>query len=196
MNRLFLCAVLVSVTLPPVVSAAADKFVEPTGFGKAKFGMSVAEVHKLYPKMQPTKGTEEAMKKGGQLVLIYDLEDQSVGPLKPCAANLRFFNDELYEVQFHCPDRVKVGQYLQKTYGEPTRTTEKAVFWMGKHNAVSLAPKTGAFGFSNLVRTQALQSILLNYLGKTAAQGGEAPAAGASGTSPTPAEAPAAPAHE
>jgi hypothetical protein len=172
-------------------SAAADKFPEPTGFGKVKFGMSVAEARKLYPKLQPTKGTEEAVAKGEQpqLVLIYEMDNQSVGPLTRCQVQLRFFTGELYEVGVRCPDRAKVGQYLQKTYGEPTKSTQNAVFWMGQRSSVSLAPRNGAFGFSDNKRLQAMQSMLFAQLQKMGA--GETPAAAAPGATPAPPEAPA-----
>jgi hypothetical protein len=175
----------------PGIMAAADKFPEPTGIGKAKFGMSVGEVRKLYPKLQPTKGTEEALKKGEQLVVIYEMDNQSVGPLKPCHTELRFFKDELYEVQIHCPDRDKVVAYLQKTYGPSTKASEKSIFWKGEHSAVTLAPRSGAFAFDDLKRSQAMQAALLAALSSMQRQtsGQSVPAA-----APTPAETPAAPA--
>ena len=183
-------AILVYAIAAAAASAAATetmKAPEPTGFGKAKFGMSVAEVRKLYPQLHPSKATEEAVKKGDQVLLIFELENQSVGSLKPCGAQLRFFKGELYEVQFRCPDRAKVAPYLQKTYGLPTKTTENAAFWMGKHSAVSLAPRSGAFGFSDLKRAQAMQSMLWASLQQPQATAGATPPAAAT---------PAAPAHE
>jgi len=194
-TRSFVCAALLIFATPALV-AAATEFHEPTGFGKAKFGMSVADVKKVNPKLEPTEAMRKLEGKGPQMLAIYELKDQSVGTLKPCQAEFRFFNDELYEVQFHCPDRVKIGEYLQKTYGEPTKTTEQAAFWMGKHSAVSLAPRTGAFGFSDLVRSQAMQSVLFTYINKKKQEQAAAGAGQPSGASPTPPQAPAAPAPE
>ena len=177
-------------------SAAAEvKFKEPTGFGKAKFGMSVADVRKVYPQMQATKGTEQVAGKGGEaFLLIFELDNQSVGPLKPCKAELRFFQNELYAVNFRCPDKVQVQQYLQKTYGLPTKTTERSAFWIGEHGAVSLSPSSGAFGFSDVKRGKAMQTVLFQYVQKGQADAAATATAAAPppGNTPTP----AAPAHE
>ena len=200
MQRQSVCvAIVVYAVAAWAASAAADmKTAEPTGFGKAKFGMSRAQVGKLVPKVHPNTATAAAEGKGAPLLMaIYEVEDQSVGPLKKCRAEFRFFKDELYEVQFRCPDRVKVGQYLQKTYGLPDKMTENAVFWMGKHSAVSLSPKSGAFAFGDRERSQAMQSVLFASMQKSGQALGAAPEAAAPGATPAaPETAPAAPPHE
>ncbi len=206
MNRQSVCvAILVCVMTTWAASAgAAMKAAEPTGFGKAKFGMSASEVTKLIPKLQPNKATAAAAgSKDALLMTIYDVEDQKVGPLTKCKAEFRFYKDELYEVQFRCPDRVKVGNYLQKTYGLPDKMTENAVFWMGKHSSVALSPHSGAFSFGDLQRSQALQSLLFAYMQKQAQGAGAtpgapeaAPAATPAAPAAPPAAAPDAPAHE
>jgi hypothetical protein len=171
-------------------AAAADKFPEPTGFGKAKFGIAAGEAVKLYPKLRPTKGTEEALAKGQHMVLIYEMENEKVGSLKACRVQFRFFNGEFYEAQFFCPDRAKIAEYLKKTYGEPTKASDKAVYWIGKEGAVSLSPRSGAFGFSDLKRSQVMQASMFAQLQKMGV--GATPGAGsAPAETPAPAQAPA-----
>lgn len=193
MRREYLFAAILILAAPRVMDAA-EKFPEPSGFGKAKFGMSVAQVRKLYPKLQPAKGTEQAASKGQQFVLAYGLENQSVGPLTGCRAQLRFFKDELYEVQFRCPDHDKVIDYFKKTYEEGPTVVGNSVYWMGQQGAVSLTPKSGVFAFSDVKRTQAMQSALLVGLGKRLPP--QTPTATAPATTPTAAETPAATPHE
>jgi hypothetical protein len=191
-QSLFAVILLCAVAVWAASAAAGETFVEPTGFGKAKFGMPVAQVHKLYPKLHPAKATEAAAGKGDQLLTIYLLEKQSVGPLKPCTAEFRFLKDELYEIQFRCPDRVKVGEYLQKTFGTPTKVAENAAFWMGKNAAVSLAPRSGAFAYGDRERTQALQAMMWASMHQPQAAAGATPPA-AEATPAAPEAAPAAP---
>lgn len=193
-QSLFAVILLCAVGVWAASAAAAEimKAPEPTGFGKATFGMSPAQVGKLFPKMQPTEATEATAGKGDQLMAIYQVEGQRVGPLRPCRVEFRFFKDELYEIQFRCPDRVKVAQYLQKTYGVPTKATENAAFWMGKHSAVSLAPRSGAFAYGDAKRTQAMQAMLWSYMHQPQAAAGATPPA-AEATPAAPEAAPAAP---
>jgi hypothetical protein len=172
-------------------SLAADKFPEPTGFGTAKFGMSVDEVRTLYPTLHPSKVTLQAAEKGKQLIVLYELENQSIGPLHACQVDLRFFKNELFEVQFHCPERDKAVQYVHKTYGTATKTTPNAVFWTGQQATVSLAPQSGAFGFTDMKRAQTIQAALLAAFSKRRV--GQTPTAAVPETTTTPAEAPAAP---
>src|SRR5262249_19767267 len=104
--------------------------------------MSAGEVKKLIPKLEPTAATANAAGSMDALLMtVYHVENQSVGPLKPCKVEYRFFKDELYEVQFRCPDPEKIKKYLLKTYGDPNKSTDDAVFWMGRQGTVALSPR-------------------------------------------------------
>jgi hypothetical protein len=186
-------AILLFALAAAAVTAAEVKFREPTGYGKAKFGMSAAQVKKLYPKLEPAKATAEAAGNAQQLLAVYFLEDQRVGPLKQCKVEFRFYKDELYEIQFRCPDRAGVGDYLQKTYGMPNQPSGNAVFWMGEHSAVSLAPRSGAFAYADRARSQAFQAILYKYMMNPLQTPGGTPPAGAATPAAT---APETPAHQ
>jgi len=184
-------AILVYAVMMAAVSSAAEvKFVEPAGFGKAKFGMSAAQVTKLYPKLRQEKAIESPTGEAPPMAVYY-LDDQRVGTLKQCKVELRFFKDELYEFQFRCPERAKVGDYLKKTYGLPTKSTETAVFWMGKQSAVGFSPPSGAFAYSDLARSQAMQALFYKAMIKAAQEGEQPAAAGATpGAAAPPAQAP------
>jgi len=143
------------------LAAAADKFPEPTGIGKATFGMAVAEVKELFPNMRPTKATEAALKKGGEQTLAeFDLDDQSVGPLK-CKCRLRFFKERFYQASFNCPDRDPVVEYLNKTYGPPTQSTATSIYWMGEHGMVGLAPRSAGFSLEDVKIGKEVQMTLV-----------------------------------
>jgi len=146
--------------LSAIAAAAEVQFHEPDGFGEAKFGMPVAEVGHVYQTLRPAKIMEGATGKGPRMLMIYDLDDQPVGPLAHCHLELRFFNDELYEIEFRCPERAKVGQYMQKTYGLPTKVTATTALWTGKHSSVAFDGSSGAFVYRDLARGQAMQAAL------------------------------------
>ena len=147
-----LCAIAVS-------AAKAELSAEPGGFGEAKFGMSVDEVRKIYPTLHLTEATKRAI--AGDL-LQFEMENVTVGPLQPCSALLSFYNQEFYSARFRCPDRGKVVQYLEKTYGPPSKITAKGTSWAGEHGTVWLAPTGGTFGVDDVRRSLAVKAALLS----------------------------------
>jgi hypothetical protein len=160
-----------------LTAAHAAGFPEPDGYDKAKFGMTAAQVTKLYPKAKPEATSTPAP---GQAMppftlVTYTLDDQSLGPLKPCTVGFRFFKDELYEIQFRCPrtDKQKITDYLQKRFGLATRVSDDAMSWTGKHTEISHVPAGGVFMFADLGRSRMMTFTLMNYLNKM--QGGAVP---------------------
>jgi hypothetical protein len=161
--------------------AAADTFHEPDGFGKAKFGMSEAQVKALYPQMEviaePTV-TPNTPPQPFRLAM-YGLNNQTVGTLRHCSVELRFFQLGMYEVQFLCPDKHAARVYLQKTFGAPTRAEENSLLWQGQKTAITYAPGSGAFMFGDIAATTKLNYALLALVLQQ--KGGVTP-----GTPPTP----------
>ena len=134
---------------------------EPNGFGKAKLGMTVEDVKKVFPNMKqlgnPTPET-------AALLAVFALENQSVYGLKPCTVSLQFDPQRLYEVMFQCGNDVKVPDTLKKRFGEPTQAAPNAVFWIGKTTTVSFNPKSRSFAFFDRSLNEAFQGRLSKYV--------------------------------
>jgi len=142
---------------------------EPTGFGPVPFGASAATVQKAFPTLQ-SKGTE-------QFLSLYELRDQKVLGLKPCLLQLRFVDDQLYEIQFTCEPRARVPAALQKAFGEPTETAPTGTSWLGEKRTVGLNPASGVFVFTDRARGQIAHQKLLRYILSRPAQPAPSPAA-------------------
>lgn len=156
------CLVIVAVG---VASAPAPAFEGPDGFDKAKFGMRSEAFAKAYPDAVSAAsgaGTEV----GGKIVPItaYKRDKVTVGPLKDCHASYRFHLDELYDIQFRCPDKEGITKYLQSRFGTPNRTTDKALMWAGKTYGVSQVPRNGVFSFHDVARGTTAQGAIMRAL--------------------------------
>ena len=166
--RLAATAIAVAFVLRFPVSAAS--FPEPEGLGAAKFGMTEGQVKARYPKMRLMPPPTPGQQRPAFALASYRLENQSVGSLRKCIVEFRFFRgaDEahatLYEVQFHCPDREQAIDYLQRQFGLATQTTDTSLMWIGKKAGVTLVPRSGVFSFDDLARSQTMQRTLLGYL--------------------------------
>ena len=119
----------ISMSLCLAVARAASAFPnEPDGFGTLKFGASAAAAKAAFPAITH-KGAEA-------FLLMYELQGQSVFGLKPCALELRFVDDQLYEVQCACEPRNKVAATLRKRFGEPTQEKADGTRWIGERGTV------------------------------------------------------------
>jgi hypothetical protein len=165
--------------LAPAVLA----FDEPDGFGKAKFGMNAVQVKTLFPGGKdvvptgPDKPPPIAPK-------AYVLENQSIGPLKNCRVELRFFNDEFYEAQCACPDKEKVAEYLKKTYGTASTNSPTNLLWTGNKTGISYLVGNGVFAIDDLGRSKTLTMSLLTYVLMKGGTPGTAPGAQATPSPP------------
>ena len=162
-----LCAIAAILLLP----AHAKGFPEPEGYGKVKFGMSLAEVKAAYPEARQMGG--EPHNDEGQHAPRWDfleLEGAKIEELGKCGLDFRFFQNELYEVQFRCPDRDKNLDYLQHKFGTPNRTSDKAWMWIGEKAAVTCNHHSGVFLFGDLKRSQLMQASLLKLMAKERAK--------------------------
>jgi hypothetical protein len=123
----------------------------PQGFGKAKFGMTVAEVKASYPELQPAPPIKGYLSHP-------DLERHvlfaaKVGKLpKPMDIELRFWKGRLWMLLFYNGKNSKadVDRYLVSTYGEPVSgALDAAWVWPGR----SLVSQTQHGWFSLSDRT-------------------------------------------
>ncbi len=102
------------------------------------------------------KGTEDFLS-------LYELQGQSVLGLKPCALELRFVDDQLYEIQFACEPRARWPAALRKRFGEPTQEKAEGLVWMGERATVGVN-QAGLFSFSDRRRAQIASQKLLCYI--------------------------------
>ena len=182
-----------SLVLALAASAVARMTIEPKGFGKAHFGMSPAEVKKLYPNMR-TLGRESF---GATPVLGPDFVRQLLpaerieGLSKPVPVELRYWKSRLWVVivYYGANSTDDVVKYLKKLVGDPSNR-EPEPMWRGGEVTVNAANRERWYAISDNNLSRGVQVLLQSELAK---QRGAAPPA------QTPAAAdsakPAAPAH-
>ncbi|MBI3783076.1 MAG: hypothetical protein HY270_06725 [Deltaproteobacteria bacterium] len=159
MSLVLLAGILIFSARPGVA------FDEPAGINKARFGMTPAELLKVYPQAKmlphPTPAQHQAL-----ALESYQLTGQKIGRLKDCRLEMRFFGGhlELYEIQALCPDKDEVTRYLTGTFGMPTRTTDSMLMWTGSKVAINYVPKSGAFSFGDIARARDMQAMLMQAL--------------------------------
>ena len=130
---------------------------EPRGFGDARFGMSQAEVKKIFPAMTSVGSGPAA----GLPLAFFDLRDQSVLGLGPCALQLRFASDQLYEITFDCGRDEKVIRVLREHYGPPVQETPHGTFWIGQKGGITLNPRARTFAFVDMALNRKVNAALL-----------------------------------
>ena len=129
---------------------------EPQGFGPLRFGMSAAAAKQALPEIK-SKGSEE-------FLALYELENQSVLGLHPCHVDLRFIDDQLYEVGFRCEPKDKVVRTLEKHFGAPVQQGPGGTVWLSEKRSVTLSPKSTAFSYTDRQLSTVAQQKLLGYV--------------------------------
>jgi hypothetical protein len=147
---------------------------EPNGFGKAHLGMTVDQVKKALPQMEAKRLPPEG---GPALLAIYKADNQSIYGLKPCAVDLFFDPQRLYQISFDCGRSEKVVAALQKKFGDPSQMAPGAAFWQGQHTTVSLNVKVRTFAFFDQALNSDVQKRLSAYVMAHQGQAGTTPAA-------------------
>lgn len=161
---------LMTVVLAGLTASARAQEVSADlqGFGKAKFGMSEAQVVKLYPKMQkvpvptPAAGQESLP----FTLASYTLQNQSFGPLRKCAVTLRFYEGGFTDVQYKCREpKEKIVGYWTKRLGPPPQVSARnAMSWtLGKVGVTAMA-NVGTFMIADSARSKAMSYSLLTYV--------------------------------
>lgn len=134
--------------------ATPDDARPPTGFGATKFGMSLAEVWRLYPKAELLGQTEQlgASSVGGPYVDRLALRKQAVVGLdQPTTVELRFWKNQLWTVivYFGDNDLEHSRAYLLKTFGPPQGTDPNSPTWPGATVTTSATVKQRWYGTSD-----------------------------------------------
>jgi len=150
------------VTVLVACPAAAPAFPnEPEGFEGARFGMSVEQVKKGFPKLELRKSTGKSMPRE---IVTYGLAQASVLGLQPCEALLEFVTDKFFKVTFVCTKVDGVDATLETTFGAPSSRAANGVFWLGQRGMVSLNPKSKQFAFMDRPLHESVQRELLMQL--------------------------------
>jgi hypothetical protein len=181
--------------LPVVFFAAAAHGADvkqPTGYGKAKFGSTVEEVKKVFPKLEAL--TKEQML-GAPIVNTpdisrYALHEQSFpGASKPIDVELRFWKGKLwlYIAYFPPEEADAVLAKLTSEYGPQANKSADYPTWKLENTTVLVEKKLGRVTVNDNSFTKEAQEWFLGEL-KKGMSARRPPAAGA------PPAAPAAPA--
>ena len=123
--------------MPTAATMSAARPYEPAGFEAAKFGMSLAEVWKMYPKAElvnPKVGLG-ASTLGGPYIDRLVLREQPVrGFDKPTTVELRFWKDKLWGViiYFGDNDDARCKAYLAEIFGPGSATNPDNPVWDGE----------------------------------------------------------------
>lgn len=173
---------------------------QPTGFGKAKFGQSVADVRKLLPAMEPTQAHLGAMAFTSEFLQRFAIKDATVAGLaKPTTVELRFWKDKLWTVivYFGSNPQADVEASLTKQLGPPTASSTASMIWRGDRTEVQSVTKGSYYAITENELSKDVQAwFTAQLVGQgyvsTGPGGTPSPAATASSEAAPPAETPAA----
>jgi hypothetical protein len=113
---------------------------EPTGFAKLKFGISVDEARKTYPKMEKIERSRAGSTPNHPKVQTFLVAKQQVDGLeKPTDLELLFWDGKFWLalVHFGENDPVKIMEYLTKQFGAPGHSDDRYATWSGKTAAIT-----------------------------------------------------------
>jgi len=177
-------------------SASAFKD-EPKGFGKADFTMSVEQVQKVYPQMEPADPAKVEKIYTLNEMTNYTIADQKLDGFRdPATVTLRFSKDRFWlaRAQISERDADSMVDALTKRYGPPTFGTTNPV-WVSEKVFVSTMPNLQYFELT--YRPISNESSGEFFRGKHGAHGHDSaapPAGSAEEAPPAAAQKPAAPA--
>lgn len=170
-------------------SARAAQAKQPAGYGKARFGATVSEVKKAYPKLEELGSTQSlgAPIINGPDITRYVLHAETYpGASHPIDVELRFWKGKfwLYIAYFPAAESESVLAKLTETYGPSTTKSADYPSWKLETSNVLLEKKLGRVTVNDDGFTKEAQAWFLAELKKGMAAR-RAPAAGA----PQPAQA-------
>jgi hypothetical protein len=163
--RAALLGLLALLTVGP---AAAAEF---TGYGKAKFGATTAQVQKLYPAARAVTAADalNAPFLGGPYITRLVLEKQKVAGLpKPITVELRFWKDHLWGVVGYFGDNTdqQVLDMLTKQLGAPQATNAKQPSWFGDKTQTTASITLRWYGVTDDALSKEAQAWLAEEIEK------------------------------
>jgi hypothetical protein len=145
-------AVNADVPLPTI--PVAKGVYQPTGLGDAKWGMTMAEVWKLYPKARWVPEDEQlgAPVVDGPYVDRLEVTDVTVPGLeKPTRVELRFWKGKFWATIIYLGDNdpEKVKAYIAKQFGPFTSGDDFSPMWVGEKVTTGAAYHQKWYGSSD-----------------------------------------------
>lgn len=174
-NSIIGLLVVALLSLEAGAQAPTPKRDGPDGFGRAKFGMSVEEVKKAYPKMEVLDRMLGAAVVSGPFVKRFLLPGMKhPGLAKPTDVELRFWKDRLWVaiVYFGDNPEAKVLEALRKQNGEPEPGSNS---WTGRKSTVVFVPRQRWYSVGDNAITQEVQQLFMEEFRRKFSQ--QAPAA-------------------
>ena len=147
----------------PVQAAEAP----PDGWKGAKFRMSVEEVRALFPGLETTLDSGEPKDAVESLPRLVYLEKKGVSVLdqEGCTVRFQFAADQLYFINFHCPNaKGSLKPLLTKRYGDPTLYAAGVSYWQGMDWGVAAGDDVPSFGFYDRQLDKLVQQAMLRAL--------------------------------
>ncbi len=149
-------------------SLAANKH-EPNGLGKLRFGMTPAQVLRLYPALkkldQENLGASPVI---SPLAVRQLLSNQKVpGLKKPVLVELRYWKEKLWVivVYFGQNPADEVMAALKKQYGEPSTSSREPV-WRGKKANVMTNLMPGWYAIADNELSRDAQEVIIGEIRK------------------------------
>jgi len=136
---------------------------EPTGFGKARFGMTVAQVSEIYPQMEKlTKSLGAAVVEGPLIERRVLWKEEISGLSKPVNVELRFWKDQLWVVivYFGENDLETVVRLLTERHGPPSGKPANAI-WEGKKSTIMIAGKARWYSIQDNAISKEAQAVFM-----------------------------------
>jgi hypothetical protein len=155
--------------LAALVAGSAAIAAEPSGFGKAKFGMSLKDVWRMYPQAQ-LLGEQETLGAAvldGPYVERLALRNQPVpGFPRPTTVELRFWKGKLWGVvvYFGDNDPEVCKAYLAKEFGPTTSRDANMPIWRGDKVTTTATYNQGWYGYTDDALSQAVSAWLAETL--------------------------------
>jgi len=162
-------------------AAALDVQKQPTGYGKARFGMSPQEVEKLFKGKVRTLGEENlgATPITGPNVVRQVISDQKVpGFDQPTNVELRYWKGKLWVaiIYYGQNSTEQVNQALLKLYGEPT-VMAADILWQFPKVMVNTANRERWYAIGDTALSREVQAVFLEELRQQQQPAAPAPAA-------------------
>ena len=121
---------------------ATDQAI-PDTFGNLKLRMPLADAVKAAPDMKLEEASA-ATNKGVEPPFAFAVGRFTSFPLGPlsCAATAMFFQKQLIQIQYVCPDGAALKAYLTKTYAKPEVEADDGNVWKRGDRSISYNPGT------------------------------------------------------
>ena len=167
LQRIASSLLLLSCLVTPALAATPK---QPTGYGKARFGMTPAEVEKLYKGQVRVLAQENmgATPVTGPNIVRQLLANQRVPGLKePTNVELRYWKDKLWVVIVYYGQNGNdaVNEALRAEYGAPTISAQDSV-WQGPKTLVNTSNRERWYAMSDVALSRDAQQAFMEDMRK------------------------------